>query len=301
MKIRRAFTLLEMLVVLAVIAILFSMALPGIIAQLRDGQVRGEDAILNAMQQDVWRSFDSEDFQNINIAAVAGEIPGTVNPTNFYGNPDATFSSMSAPDWFAKLATVRGTSYTAAAPAAQPAIKAILYNSFNRARLLVAAPPEANQQRFMIISLMARQEQLVMPANDGSLAWFDAIWTTEWNTRSGALPAYWTSHLSAAQAAAWMGNSSTGTNLFLLRVVKITLPRYTLSISNSHPTANGYIYYNENAGLVTSNANSGVTVSPAILAGRVIKVYKGADPVSAAFSYRFTIRENTDVFIQTSN
>jgi len=38
---------------------------------------------------------------------------------------------------------------------------------------------------------MARTEQLVLPANDGTAAWFNALWNTEWNTQYGTAPSYW--------------------------------------------------------------------------------------------------------------
>jgi prepilin-type N-terminal cleavage/methylation domain-containing protein len=309
MKTKHAFSLLEILVVLLIVGLLASIALPGIINQVRDGKISAEDLALNQINTDILRSFDSEDFQNINVAAVPNDIPAGINPTNFYGNPDASFTNMSAPDWFAKIATIRGTAYTSAAPANQPAISSLLYNLYGRARLLVAAPTEANQQRFLLISLMGRAEQLVMPPNDGTQAWFDAIWTTEWNTHNGTVPAYWSNGLNSVQIAAWNGNPNNpmvvgphGSNLFLLRVIKITLPRYTLRISNNHPSANGYIYWNESPSpLLVSAANSGVTTSPAILGGRVIRVFKGADQPSATETNRFTLRENDDVLIQSSN
>ena len=177
----------------------------------------------------------------------------------------------------------------------------LVFNSYNRSRLLFLGPSETNQQRFLLVSIMARTEQLVMPENDGTAAWFNAIWNTEWNTRYGTVPSYWSTILTAAQVAAWNGDAH-GSNLYRLRVVRIVLPRYILSVSNTHPTANGYVYYNESGSpLLTSAANSGVTVSPGIMGGRVVRIFKGASLATAAQTSQFTLRENTDILIQNSN
>jgi hypothetical protein len=115
------------------------------------------------------------------------------------------------------------------------------------------------------------------------------------------VPSYWGAILTPAQVAAWNGGS-TGSNLYRLRVVRIVVPRYVLSVSNTHPTANGYVYYNESTSpLLTSAANSGVTLSPGIMGGRVIRIYKGAAVGTATLTSQFTLRENTDILIQNAN
>lgn len=300
---RRAFTLIELLGALFIVGLLAAMMLPGQVRRYLDEQMAAEDQMLALMKQDIVRSFDSEDFANLNLAALPGEIPAGISPTTFSTTVGPSYTGTSASDWFAKLAAIRGTAVTSGPPTAgsQPILANLIFNSYSRSRLLIAGPNEANQQRFLLISLMARPEQLILPENDGTAAWFNAIWNTVWNTRAGTVPSYWNGRLTAAQTTAWNGDN-TGSNLYRLRVVQIVLPRFTLNISNTHPTANGYLYYQGSATpLITSNANSGVTLSPPILGGRVIRVFKGGSIAAATEANRFTLRENTDILIQNSN
>ena len=300
---KRGFTLIEILGVLMIVGLLAAIAAPGIVQRYIAAQMKAEDQTLVLMQQDIVRSFDSEDLANTNIASLSADIPTGVPTTNFSVSVAPVYTGTSTSDWFAKLAAVRGLAVTSAPPlaASQPALASIVFNTYNQSRLLFAGPSETNQQRFVLVSLMARTEQLALPANDGTVAWFNALWNTEWNTQYGTAPSYWSGLLTPAQVAAWNGDAH-GSNLYRLRVVKIVLPRYVLTVSNTHPTANGYVYYNESPSpMLTSAAGSGVTVSGGILGGRVVRVFKGASVATATQTSQFTLRENTDILIQNSN
>lgn len=299
----RGFTLIETLGALLIVGILASIALPGVVRRYVDDQMKAEDQMLALMQQDIVRSFDSEDLANVNLSALGGEIPSGITPTNFSSSVSPVYAATNTYDWFAKLADVRGLAVTASPPTAanQPALASLVFNPYNQSRLLILGPTEANQQRYLLISMMARSEQLALPQNDGTAAWFNAIWNTEWNTRYGSVPSYWSTTLTPTQVAAWNGNA-TGSNLYRLRVVRIVQPRFVISVSNTHPTANAYVYYNASTSpMLTSTANSGVTLSSGVLAGRVVQIFKGASVATSTQTNQFTLRENTDVLVQNSN
>jgi hypothetical protein len=69
-------------------------------------------------------------------------------------------------------------------PAVQPELARIAFNSLGNPRLLIAGPVEAGRQRFLLVSLMARNDQLVLPAYESSAAWFDAIWQNDFESRT---------------------------------------------------------------------------------------------------------------------
>jgi FtsP/CotA-like multicopper oxidase with cupredoxin domain len=88
----------------------------------------------------------------------------------------ALYSTTDSASWFAKVARLRGiTPVIDAAPTAavQPELAKIAFNANGNARLLFAGPVEAGQQRFLLVSLAGRAEQLALPAYEASAAWFD--------------------------------------------------------------------------------------------------------------------------------
>jgi hypothetical protein len=106
------------------------------------------------------------------------------------------------PSWHARAAS-RRKSGAAPTPAVQPELARIAFNSLGNPRLLIAGPVEAGRQRFLLVSLMARSDQLVLPAYESSAAWFDAIWHNDFESRTATPPAYWSGRLTPAQLAAW--------------------------------------------------------------------------------------------------
>jgi len=294
---RHAFSLLELLISLSIVAMVLGAAITGLPEIVLARSIAAEDALLADLQRDIVRSFDSADFDTENIAALAGEVPAGTALTHFSPSLDPVYTSTAASDWFAKVARLRGFTPTTAAPtpADQPALAALLYNRPGRARLLIAAPAEPNRQRFLLISLHALPEKLALPPFTGTTADFDAIWHTEWESRTAALPVHWAARLDAPALAAWSGN------LFRLRVVRITLPRYTLNVSNGHATHHAYLYWNGAAvgtPSLTRLAGAGSIVSPGILGGRIVRVCVGTSEAGATEVRRIQLRQNNDVIIQ---
>lgn len=301
---KRAFTLIEILLVAAIMLVLMSIALDGLPEQIVKWNIEAEDKYLDELKRDIERSFESEDFATYNIASLTGEVPTGTLLTAFSTSTAPIYATTATNDWFAKLARVRGFGVTTAAPtkAAQPALASLLTNKYDRTRLLLVAPAEADKQRFLLVSLMSSAEQLALPPFDPSQAFFDSIWNTEWNTRTANIPAYWASRLTADQVASWNG-TGTGSRLYRLRVIRITLPRYQLNISNGHAAHNAYFYTNGAANGTPSyvrgaNTGSAVWPTPGLLGGRVVRVRVGTDEATATEKRRIQMRQNNDVIVQ---
>lgn len=301
---QRAFTLVELLVVAGIMLVILSFALDGLPEQIVKWNIEAEDKYLEELKRDIERSFESEDFASYNLASLAGEVPTGTLLTAFSTSTAPIYASTATNDWFAKIARVRGYGVTAAAPTrtAQPALASLLTNKYERTRLLFVAPPEPDKQRFLLVSLMSTAEQLALPPFDASQAFFDSIWNTEWNTRSANIPAYWATRLPADQVASWNGTGN-GSRLYRLRVVRITLPRFQLNVSNGHAAHNAYLYTNgapNGAPSYVRGANTGSAVwpTPGLLGGRVVRVRVGTDEATATEKRRIQIRQNNDVIIQ---
>ena len=112
----------------------------------------------------------------------SSEPSGTAadSPTLFSASTSGIYTTTDNSAWFAKVARLRGlTPQIGTAPAAQPELARIAFNPLGNSRLLFVAPDEAGRQRFLLVSLVARSEQLALPAYENSAAWFDAIWNHE--------------------------------------------------------------------------------------------------------------------------
>jgi len=309
----------ELAAVCAVIGILLATIAPVVGFQILRSRVGAETTALQNMAAAVQSSFESTDLEGTNIAALSGSVPVGVDTTNFSAStaPSYSPSSVNTNDWFVKIARQMGYSLPAPSQGAPVAgipapAAAILFNGNNLARFMLPGPAgESAQQRFLIVSLVASPGQLAIPQlpnpanlqDPADLALFNDIWNTNWTAPGAALPPSWTAALSAQQILDWQGSGASGGRLWQLCVQRIVCPKYNVTINNSHPTQNCYVYYNIN-GAVAGNsasvaANGGVYVVPGVYYGRLIQAYRGTSPPpSAGLFSQFTLRDNNEITLQ---
>ncbi|PAW69582.1 MAG: hypothetical protein B9S35_16055 [Opitutia bacterium Tous-C5TDCM] len=292
------FTLLEVVLVLFVLGALAAVLAPSVRDIIERSRREAEGRALEELAGTITASFENTDLSNLNVAALPGTIAAADSPTLFSASTTGLYTTTDNSAWFAKVARLRGlTPQIGAAPAAQPELARIAFNALGNSRLLFAAPDEAGRQRFLLVSLVARSEQLALPAYENSAAWFDAIWNHDWESRTAALPALWQSRLSAAQIAAWQQGSGGLTQVHHFAVRRIVLPKYRVTVNSNHPTEQAFVSFNNTPNAFTAAANSGATSTPEILGGRLITINRGtAWPGVEAL--RFHLRENATVTVQ---
>lgn len=296
----RGFSLLEIILVLFVLAALAAVLVPSARDVIERSRRDAESRSLQELAGTITGSFQATDLTNLNIAALPGTIGAGDSPTTFSTSSTAVYTTTAKTDWFAKLARLRGITPqigTAPTPAAQPELARIAFNAIGNPRLLFAAPDETGHQRFLLMSLTARSDQLTVPAYEPSAAWFDAIWNHDWENRSAALPAYWASRLSTTQTSAWSEGSGGLTQIHRLCVQRITLQKFRFTVNNNHATEIAWLSFNNTAQAFTAPANSGASVTPEILGGRLITLNRGtAWPGVEAL--RFHLHANDAVTLQ---
>jgi type II secretory pathway pseudopilin PulG len=292
------FSLLEILLVLFVFATLAALLVPSVRETIertrRDGEMRSLEEVAAA----ITASFENSDLSNLNVAA----LPGTIGPgetaTVFSTTTAAPYAAAASSDWFVKVARLRGvTPQIGTAVSAQPELMRIAVNPLGNARWLYAAPAEPGRQRFLLVSLMARNEQLTVPAYEANAPWFDAIWNNDWDGRTASVPAYWNGRLSSAQLAAWSSGSGGMTETSRLCVRRIVVPKFRVTINNNHAGESAFVSFNNTANAFTAGANTGVSVTPEILAGRLVIINRGS-AWPGVEALRFHLRENSTVTLQ---
>ncbi len=296
----KAFSLLELVLVLFVLGILAATLAPSIKEIVFRHQLTAEARNLDALANTIEDSFDHTDLTNLNLAALPGTIGSSDDATAFSTSTRQPYITTAANDWFAKVARLRGlTPQVGQAPSAtvQPELARIAFNAFGNPRLLFTGPDEAGRQRFLILSLAARTDQLVLPDYETGAAWFDAIWDHDWESRTAELPAYWVGRLSPAETAAWLEGDAGMTRVHRLGVRRIVLPKFTVTVNNNHATDQAFVSFNHLSPAFTAPANSGANVTPEILGGRLVTLNRGpAWPGVEAL--RFHLRENATVTLQ---
>jgi prepilin-type N-terminal cleavage/methylation domain-containing protein len=297
---RRAFSLLEVVLVLFVLALLAAALTPSVQDIILRGQREAESRTMDELARTITASFQATDLTNLNIAALPGSIGVGDAPTMFSSSTGAPYPSTATNDWFAKVGRLRGVTPQIGRPptaTVQPALAQIAFNAAGNPRLLFVAPGETGQQRFLLVSLTARSEQLALPAYDPGAAWFDAIWNHDWESRSATLPAYWSGRLTPAQAAAWTQGSGGLTQVYRLNVRRISLPKFRFTVNNNHATENAWLSFNNLTQAFTAPANSGANVSPEILGGRLIILNRGTTWPGVE-ALRFQLSANDAVTLQ---
>ena len=299
-RLLRAFSLLEIVLVLFVLGIVAAALAPAMRDVVEKARREAEAKSLEELANTITASFENSDLTNLNLAA----LPGTIGPgdtaTVFSTSTSAGYASTAIADWYAKVARARGlTPQIGVAPSAtaQPELARIAFNGLGNPRLLIVAPAEPGRQRFLLVSLMARSDQLVLPAYEANAAWFDALWNTNWESKTAATPAYWSGRLTPAQLAAWSEGSGGQTQASRLCVRRIVLPKFRVSVNNNHPTEQAFVSFNNTSPAFTAPANSGASVTPEILGGRLVIINRGA-AWPGVEALRFNLHENPTVTLQ---
>lgn len=297
-RVLRAFSLLEIVLVLFVLGILATAMTPAVRDIIENNRREGELRTLDELADTITASFENTDLTNLNLAALPGTVGVTETPTQFSTSTVDSPTTTANSDWFAKVARLRGiTPQIGTAPTVQPELARIVFNGLGNPRLLIAAPNESGRQRFLILSLMARTDQLTLPAYETNSTWFDSIWNHDWENSTAQLPSLWPTRLTATQATAWTDGNGGLTQVHQLCVRRIVLPKYRVTVNNNHPTESAFVTFNNVPAAFTSPANSGASVTPEILGGRLVSIHRGSTAPGVE-SLRFHVRENTTITLQ---
>lgn len=275
---RSAFSLLEIVLVLFVLGVLAAVLVPSVRFTVEKTRGEAERRSLDDIASTITASFENDDLNNLNVAALSGYIGGSDAATEFSTATGLAYATTNNSSWFAKVARLRGISPqvgVAPTPTLQPALALIAFNPLGNPRYLFAAPDETGKQRFLLVSLMARSDQLALPAYESSGAWFDAIWNNDWESKTATPPSYWQSRLSPGQWSAWLQGGGGTTQVSQLVVRRIVLPKFRLTVNNNHATNAAFLSFNDVSSAFTAAANSGASTTPEILGGRLVIVNQG--------------------------
>ncbi|WP_404424712.1 hypothetical protein [Nibricoccus sp. IMCC34717] len=300
MKRARAFTLLEIAVVTAILGLLSFLFLPSLANGIETQRIEAERVVLQTLADEVVRSFSVADPAR-NIAVLPSHSLGNAAATTWFDAGGARPSHVTGTEWYAKLARLRGDTVLigeAVSREAQTALYQLGWNGVDQPRQLLAGPDEAGQQRYLLVSLVSPPTAaLVMPPFDGTAALFEALWNHEWENPSADLPAEWLARLSPEEVARWREGRGTQSRVRCLRVQRIVQPKYRLLVNNTHATNSAWVDVEGITGAVVSAPASGVTASQEFLAGRLISIRRGATAPGNEV-LRFHLHEETSVTIQ---
>jgi type II secretory pathway pseudopilin PulG len=291
----------EIALATAIIGIMALVALPSYVDIVETKRIEAEKASFANFEEDIKRSFQDSDWSR-NIAAFAGTMP-SAHASQFATAFGACSDSAHATDgaWFVKLGRLRGIAPDIGSPVTEDAQKSLFdlaYNTYNRPRLLIAGPTEPRQQRYLLISLLSPDSKgLVIPANDGSLAWFDAVWNNNWENKGATLPADWINRLTPDEQRAWMSGRGNTTGCHFLAVKRIVQPKFTITMNNTHPAYIGWVDIPGVALPLECGTNSVPVTSAEILGGTQVVFRRGTTPPGTE-AYRINLNENTTFTVQ---
>jgi hypothetical protein len=297
MKTTRAFTLIEVLAVAFIITLVTGLLIPPALSSFIIRQrLQKEDAVLAALAADIEKSFEARDLDTFNVSALPGEIDFATRPTEFSTSVAPSYPWLTGFEWFAKIGRARGFSVMAGLPVSktsQPALHHLAFNDSERPRLLFAGPPETARQRYLLLSLIGRDDELVLPPFMPMAEWFNAIWDTPWDRFDAQLPSMLMVGLSWSQVANWNLETEGKSRLYRLRVVRITQRKHEVVVNANHPTDSVWVRWNNDDRQYTLLPGSGTWTSPATpLAGRILSLYVG-DSFPNAKKSEITVRERT--------
>ncbi|AHF94616.1 hypothetical protein OPIT5_22105 [Opitutaceae bacterium TAV5] len=276
MNTTRGFTLLEIALALLVLAVLTAALTPSITGSIRHRQVEAEQRVLSELADAITRSFESDDFDE-NLAAMPGTIGWNDHWTEFSVTTGLPYFTGSPGHWPSKLSRLNG----------RPPWD-IATNASRNGRHLFAAPSEPERQRFVLFSLVAAPGELALPEYTANPDWVDQIWRHNWE-KADSLP--------PAEIARWMQGRAGTTQVYRFCVRRIILPKYTVTVNNTHPTDSVFVSFDhqENAFVVPPGAGS--QTSRGIFAGRLITVRQGVESPDTV-TLRFPLTRNATVTLQ---
>jgi type IV pilus assembly protein PilE len=122
----RGFTLIELMIAVAVVAILAAVALPSYLDSVRKGRRAEAFQAISAVQQAQERYRGNHPAYAASLSDLPGSLPSTT-PSGYYG---ISLSGTSATDYIVTAAAVSGTSQANDGPCAQLRVRVVGGNVF---------------------------------------------------------------------------------------------------------------------------------------------------------------------------
>lgn len=227
----RGMFLLGMLLAVALMAVIVGMLIPYGAAYYERARLAEERELMKQLGSTIQQSFYATDSkQNLSFFSGASYMAAGSTLTTQTSSFAATTSfTLADATWQAKVGRMLGLNFTAGqvvAPNGGEVSKSVVWNWVGNNRWLLVGPAnEAGVQRYLLLSLMMSPEAisgsgLTMPTNDGTAAYFNAIWDNVWDVSNAAPPSGWSTRLTTAQYNLWGAESRGRTYASRLIVIK---------------------------------------------------------------------------------